>query len=499
MADDKALTPQGEDFSAWYNEVVIRAELAEHSPVRGSMVIRPWGYSLWENMQRALDDMFKATGHENAYFPLLIPLSFIAREAEHVEGFAKEMALVTHTRLIPDGEGGLKPDPASELDEPLVIRPTSETIIYDAYSRWVQSYRDLPILINQWANVMRWEMRTRLFLRTSEFLWQEGHTAHATQEEAEQEALTILGVYRTFMEEWMAMPVVTGRKTDSERFPGADHTYALEALMRDNRALQAGTSHNLGQNFSKQFDLKFQAVSGDWEFAWNTSWGVSTRLVGGLVMTHGDDNGIVLPPKLAPVQVVITPIWKTDDERALVMEKAESTANILRQDGVRVRIDARDNLSPGAKYYEWERKGVPLRIEIGPRDIAKQQLVLAKRVVGEGEKRKEFMDEAVALSAIPERLREMQAALLEAARERMSNSSYHVSEYGPFKKMVAEKGGFYYAGWCGSAECETRVKDETRATIRVLPDAEFRSDPAPQSCLVCGGSARHEAIWARAY
>jgi prolyl-tRNA synthetase len=499
MADDKAFTPRSEDFSAWYNEVVARAEMAEHSPVRGSMVIRPWGYSLWENMQRALDDMFKATGHENAYFPLLIPLSFITREAEHVEGFAKEMALVTHTRLIADGEGGLKPDPASELEEPLVIRPTSETIIYDAYSRWVQSYRDLPILINQWANVMRWEMRTRLFLRTAEFLWQEGHTAHATQEEAEAEALTILGVYRTFMEEWMAMPVITGRKSDSERFPGADHTYALEALMQDNRALQAGTSHNLGQNFAKQFDLKFQAVSGDWEFAWNTSWGVSTRLIGGLIMTHGDDNGVVMPPKLAPVQVVITPIWKTDDERALVMEKAETTANILRQDGVRVRIDARDNLSPGAKYYEWERKGVPLRVEIGPRDVAKQQLVLAKRVLGEGEKRKEFLDEAVALSAIPERLREMQAALLEAARERRSNNSYRVSEYEPFKKMVSEKGGFYYAGWCGSAECEVRVKEETKATIRVLPDAEFRSDPAPETCMVCGDGARHEAIWARAY
>jgi prolyl-tRNA synthetase len=499
MADEKALTPRSEDFSAWYNEVVLRAELAEHSPVRGSMVIRPWGYALWENMQRALDDMFKATGHENAYFPLLIPLSYIAREAEHVEGFAKEMALVTHTRLIPDGKGGLRPDPASELEEPLVIRPTSETIIYDAYSRWVQSYRDLPILINQWANVMRWEMRTRLFLRTSEFLWQEGHTAHATREEAEEEAVTILGVYRSFMEEWMAMPVITGRKTDSERFPGADHTYALEALMQDNRALQAGTSHHLGQNFARQFDLKFQAVSGEWEYAWNTSWGVSTRLVGGLVMTHGDDAGIVLPPRLAPVQVVVTPIWKNDDQRALVMEKAESTANILRAEGVRVRIDARDNLTPGAKYYEWERKGVPLRVEIGPRDVEKQQLVLAKRVVGEGESRKEFLAEAVALTAIPERLREIQRSLLEAARARQTANMFHVSEYVPFTKMVEEKGGFYFAGWCGSAECEAKVKDETKATIRVLPDAEFRSDPAPDRCLVCGGPARHEAVWARAY
>ncbi len=499
MAEDKALTPRGEDFSSWYNEVVLRAELAEHSPVRGCMVIRPWGYTLWELMQRALDDKFKATGHQNAYFPLLIPLSFIAREAAHVEGFAKEMALVTHTRLIADGEGGLMPDPSSALEEPLVIRPTSETIIYDAYSRWVQSYRDLPILLNQWANVMRWEMRTRLFLRTSEFLWQEGHTAHASPDEAEAEALTILGVYRSFMEDWMAMPVLTGRKSDSERFPGADHTYALEALMQDNRALQAGTSHNLGQNFSRQFDLKFQAVSGDWEYAWNTSWGVSTRLVGGLVMTHGDDSGIVLPPKLAPVQVVITPIWKTDEQRALVLEKAGSVANILREDHLRVHIDARDNLSPGAKYYEWERKGVPLRIEIGPRDVSKQQLVLVRRVVPEGGDRKEFLDEAVALAAIPERLREIQQALLDSARKRQQANTYHVSEYEPFTSMVKEKGGFFFAGWCGSEACETRVKDETRATIRLLPDEEFRSDPAPERCLVCGEPARHEAVWARAY
>ena len=496
---DKKLTPRGEDFSSWYNEVVLRAELAEHSPVRGSMVIRPWGYTLWENMQRALDDKFKATGHQNAYFPLLIPLSFIAREAEHVEGFAKEMALVTHTRLIADEDGGLIPDPDSKLEEPLVVRPTSETIIYDAYSRWVQSYRDLPILINQWANVMRWEMRTRLFLRTSEFLWQEGHTAHATPEEAEQEALTILGVYRSFMEDWMAMPVITGRKSESEKFPGADHTYALEALMQDNRALQAGTSHNLGQNFAKQFDLKFQAESGDWEFAWNTSWGVSTRLIGGLIMTHGDDNGLVLPPKLAPVQVVVTPIWKNDEQRALVMEKAESVANILRQDHIRVHIDARENMSPGAKFYEWERKGVPLRVEIGPRDVSQQQLVIAKRLVPEGEERKEFLDEAVALTSIGRRLDELQRALLEAARTRQQENTFRVSEYEPFRKMVEEKGGFYFAGWCGSAECEERVKQDTKATIRVLPSEEFRSERPPETCLVCGGDAVGEAVWARAY
>ncbi|MBW3554401.1 MAG: proline--tRNA ligase [Gemmatimonadetes bacterium] len=500
MGDDRKLTPRAEDFSNWYNEVVLRAELAEHSPVRGSMIIRPWGYTLWENMQRALDDKFKATGHQNAYFPLFIPLSFIAREAKHVEGFAKEMALVTHTRLIanPDGEG-LIPDPASKLEEPLVVRPTSETIIYDAYSRWVQSYRDLPILLNQWANVVRWEMRTRLFLRTSEFLWQEGHTAHATSEEAERETLTIVGVYRSFMEDWMAMPVITGQKTESERFPGADRTYALEALMQDNKALQAGTSHMLGQNFSRQFDLKFQAESGDWEYAWNTSWGVSTRLVGGLIMTHGDDSGVVMPPKLAPYQVVVTPIWKTEDQKTVVLEKAEFVASTLRGERVRVHVDQRDNMSPGAKFWDWERKGVPLRVEIGPKDVEKQQLVLARRVTAEGQDRKEFLGEVAALAAIPERLLEIQRTLLETARRRQRENTHRVTDYGEFTRMLDERGGFFFAGWCGSAECETRVKEETKATIRVLPDEEFRSETPPERCLVCEGEATHEAVWARAY
>src|SRR5690606_38331264 len=366
MADDKALTSQSEDFSAWYNEIVLRAELADHSPVRGSMVIRPWGYGIWELMQRALDDMFKETGHENAYFPLLIPLSFIEREKEHVEGFAPELAVVTQA-------GG------KELEEPYVIRPTSETIIYAMYAKWVQSYRDLPVLMNQWANVMRWELRTRLFLRTSEFLWQEGHTAHATPEEAEAETLTMLGVYRTFMEDWIAMPPLTGLKSPSETFAGAVRTYACEALMQDNKALQAGTSHFLGQNFAKQFDLKFQTEEGGEEYAWNTSWGVSTRLVGGLVMTHGDDDGLVLPPKLAPVQVVVVPILR-GDEGGLVLEKAHEVATRLKASGVRVRVDARENLSPGAKFYEWERKGVPYRVEVGPKDLEKGQLALARRL-----------------------------------------------------------------------------------------------------------------------
>ena len=498
MADDKRLTRRDEDFSSWYNEAVMRAELAEHSPVRGSMVIRPWGYTLWENMQRALDDKFKATGHQNAYFPLFIPLSYIAREAKHVEGFAKEMALVTHTRLVADGEGGLVPDPASKLEEPLVVRPTSETIIYDAYARWVQSYRDLPILINQWANVVRWEMRTRLFLRTAEFLWQEGHTAHATAEEAEQEARTILGVYRSFMEDWMAMPVITGRKSPSEKFPGADHTYTLEALMQDRRALQAGTSHMLGQNFARQFDLKFQAESGDWEFAWNTSWGVTTRLVGALVMVHGDDAGIVLPPKLAPYQVAITPIWKNDEEREAVLEKADAVAASLRDRGVRAHIDRRENMSPGAKFYEWERKGVPLRVEIGPKDVAKGQLVLARRRVPEGEARKAFVPEGEALATIPDRLDAIQTGLLETARARQRSHTHTVRDYETFKRELEETGGLFYAGWCGSEVCEARVKEETKATIRVIAGGELASHVPPGRCL-CDEPSVGEVVRARAY
>jgi prolyl-tRNA synthetase len=398
MADDKGFTTRTDDFSAWYNEVVLRAELADYSPVRGSMVIRPWGYAIWERMQRALDDMIKETGHQNAYFPLLIPLSFIEREKEHVKGFAPEVAVVTHA-------GG------KELEEPLVIRPTSETIIYAMFAKWVQSYRDLPLLINQWANVVRWEMRTRLFLRTSEFLWQEGHTAHQNEAEAEAETLTMLNVYRTFMEQWICMPVITGLKTDSERFAGAVRTYSLEALMQDNKALQAGTSHMLGQNFAKQFDLKFQTEAGGEDYAYNTSWGTTTRMIGAMVMTHGDDNGIIVPPWLAPTQVVIVPIYRSDDERALVLQKADAVAARLKQDQVRVHIDSRDTLKPGAKYYEWERKGVPMRVEIGPRDVANSKLAVVMRTEVPGIQRKEIMDEAAALSGIRQRLEDFQAAL----------------------------------------------------------------------------------------
>lgn len=501
MADDRALTTQAEDFSGWYNEIVLRAQLAEHSPVRGCMVIRPYGYRIWELMRDRLDVRFRETGHENAYFPLFIPQSFLAKEAEHVEGFAKEMAIVTHTRLAATGEEGsqaLAPDPESRLEEPLIVRPTSETIIYSTFAKWVQSYRDLPILINQWANVVRWEMRTRLFLRTTEFLWQEGHTAHATTEEAEAEARQMLGVYREFMEGWLAMPVLTGLKSPSETFPGAQHTYACEALMKDNRALQAGTSHHLGQNFSRQFDLKFAAESGQEEYAWNTSWGTSTRLIGGLVMTHGDDRGLVMPPRVAPIQVVIIPIARKEAEREQVLKKARQIADAM--PGVRTRIDDRDNLTPGAKFYEWEMKGVPFRIEVGPKDIARQQLVLARRVIIEGAERKEFLPEQEVLDTIEERLEEFQHWLLERARERREvNSHRNVDDYDRFREIIEADGGFVYTGWCGSEACEERVKEETKATIRVIPDDEFASAHEPANCIVCGAEAAHEVVWARAY
>jgi len=486
MADNKGLTPRGEDFSAWYNEVVQEAELADYSPVRGSMVIRPWGYGIWENMQKGLDGLFKETGHENAYFPLLIPQSFIEREKEHVEGFAPELAVVTQA-------GG------KELEEPLVIRPTSETIIYHMYAKWVQSYRDLPILLNQWCNVMRWELRTRLFLRTSEFLWQEGHTAHATREEAEAEALQMLQVYRTFMEDWIAMPPVTGVKTESEKFAGGVRSHATEALMQDNKALQAGTSHFLGQNFSRQFDLRFQSEAGQEEYAWNTSWGVSTRLIGGLVLTHGDDVGIVVPPRLAPQQVVVVPIWRKEEEGVAVREKADQVAARLQASGVRVKVDGRDHLTPGSKFWEWERKGVPFRIEIGPKDLAKEQVVLVRRVTFGEENRKEFLPEGEAIGEMSKRLDLFQANLLQQARDRREANSYRgIEDLEELKEIMDGTGGFVYTGWSGDPAVEQRVKEETKATIRVIPDPEFRSDTPPERC-VGGGKAGMEVVWAKAY
>jgi len=486
MAEDKGLTPRGEDFNAWYNEVVLAAELADYSPVRGSMVIRPWGYGIWERMREGLDGLFKETGHENAYFPLLIPMSFIEREKEHIDGFAPELAVVTHA-------GG------KELEEHLAIRPTSETIIYHMYAKWVQSYRDLPILLNQWANVMRWELRTRLFLRTAEFLWQEGHTAHATAEEAEEEARRMLGVYRTFMEDWMAMPPVTGLKTESEKFAGGVRSYATEALMQDNKALQAGTSHFLGQNFARQFDLKFQSEAGQEEYAWNTSWGVSTRLVGGMVLTHGDDVGIVVPPRLAPVQVVIVPIWRKEAEGVAVREKADEVAARLGELGVRTKVDARDYLSPGAKFWEWERKGVPFRVEIGPKDLAKEQLVLVRRVTREDETRKEFLPESQAIAELPGALDAFQANLLRTAKERREANSYRgVADLDQLKEIMDGPGGFVYTGWSGDPKVEDRVKELTKATARVIPDPEFQSETPPSRC-VGGGASKMEVVWSKAY
>ena len=489
MSDEKKLTPRADDFSAWYNETVLKAELADYSPVRGCMVIRPNGYGIWERMQRALDDMFKATGHRNAYFPLFIPQSFLSREAEHVEGFAPELAVVT--------VGGGK-----KLEEPLVVRPTSETIIYEMYAKWVQSYRDLPILINQWANVVRWEMRTRLFLRTLEFLWQEGHTAHATHDEAEEETRKMLGVYRTFMEQWIAMPVVTGQKTQSEKFAGALRTYSCEAMMQDNKALQAATSHNLGQNFAKAFNLKFQAENGGTEFAWNTSWGASTRMIGGLVMTHGDDIGVRIPPRLAPTEIVIVPIYRTDDERARVLEKARSVRDTLgswerpEHQRRRIHIDEREGMKPGAKYFDWELRGVPLRMELGPKDLEKNQCVLVRRDTRE--KLPVPLDQLEAESA--RLLERMQADMLQAARERRDRNSVRGGiTYDRFRELMEGQGAFVYAGLCGSADCEAKVKEETKATVRVMPDEEFRSPEAPATCLRCGGPSVAEALWARAY
>jgi prolyl-tRNA synthetase len=486
-ADDKKLPTRAADFSAWYNELVLRAELADYSPVRGCMVIRPNGYGIWELMQRALDDMFRETGHRNAYFPLLIPQSLMQKEAEHVEGFAPETAVVTH--------GGGK-----ELEEPLVIRPTSETIIYAMFAKWVQSYRDLPILINQWANIVRWELRTRLFLRTLEFLWQEGHTAHATHDEAETETRQILGLYRRMMEDWVAMPVVTGQKSQSEKFAGALRTYSCEAMMQDNKALQAGTSHNLGQNFARAFGVTYQSETGSTEFAWNTSWGVSTRLIGGMIMTHGDDSGLQVPPRVAPIELVIVPIAKTEAERSRVLEAAQNLRAALSGPGieapVRTHIDAREHMTPGAKYFEWEMQGVPLRMELGPRDLDKSQCVLVRR--DSREKR------PTPLGAVAEAVRgllgQIQRDLFDRARERReAHSIRRPITYQEFREIMDGDGAFVYAGWCGGAACEATIKEETKATIRVLPDPEFRSPEAPTHCLLCGATATTEALWARAY
>ena len=481
MGKNKQLTSRSEDFSAWYNEIIFRAELADHSPVKGSMVIRPWGYAIWENMQRALDDMFKQTGHQNVYLPLLIPMSFIEKEKDHVEGFKPELVVVTHA-------GG------KELEEALVVRPTSETVVMSMMGKWIQSYRDLPMKLNQWANVMRWELRTRLFLRTSEFLWQEGHTMHANSEEAEEHTQTMLGVYRCFMEDWMAMPPVTGLKSESEKFAGAIKSYSCEAMMQDNKALQAGTSHFLGQNFSRQFDVRFQSAKGKEEYGWNTSWGVSTRLIGGLIMTHGDDIVLILPPKIAPTQVIVIPV--KDMENGSVLEKANSICSELKSQGIRAEVDDRDFINPGSKFYEWERKGVPIRLEIGPRDLESSQVVLVQRIGG----KKEIIPQAEAVATMPSRLEQFQDLLLEMAMTRREDNSHRgVTEIGEIKEIMEQSGGFVYTGWSGDPEVEQNIKKLTGASLRCLPSEEFQSAKIPTDCIGGKEKSEMEVVWAKAY
>ena len=475
----EGIAKQSEDYSRWYTDVVLKAELADYSPVKGSMVIRPYGYGLWENMRDKLDQRFKETGHVNAYFPMLIPESFMHKEAEHVEGFSPELAVVTH--------GGGK-----KLEEPLVLRPTSETIIWDMYRKWIQSHRDLPILINQWANVIRWEMRTRLFLRTTEFLWQEGHTAHATAEEAEEETRRMLDVYVDFAETEMAVPVIKGIKTEREKFAGAVRTYCIESLMGDKKALQAGTSHNLGQNFAKAFDVTYQSETGQREFVWATSWGVSTRLVGALVMAHGDDDGIIMPPRLAPIQTVIVPIYKKDDERTATVAEAHRVGKILKDAGIRAHVDDRDNFKPGWKYAEWELKGVPLRLEIGPKDLEKKSVFSARRDIRE---KMGFPVDGI-VDAVNDRLETIQKALFDKAVQFRADNTHRVEDWNQFKDVLENKGGFLYAHWDGSTETEEAIQEETKATIRAIPlDDDFEDGV----CVFSGKPSKRRVLFAKAY
>ena len=478
MAD--AITPRSEDYAQWYTDVIQRAELADYTPVRGCMVIRPYGFGLWENIQSQLDRRFKETGHENAYFPLFIPQSFITKEAEHVEGFAPELAVVTH--------GG-----GSKLEEPLVVRPTSETIIGHLYSKWINSYRDLPVLINQWCNVVRWEMRTRMFLRTLEFLWQEGHTAHATYEEAEAEAQQMLRVYADFAENEAAIPVIMGRKSDSEKFPGADVSYTIEAMMGDRKALQSGTSHNLGQNFAKAFDIKYLDQNNEHQFCWTTSWGVSTRILGATIMAHGDDQGLRLPPNIAPVQAVIVPIYKSDEQLTEVMEAANRLKSSLAESEIRVHLDERDQTA-GWKFNEWEMRGVPIRIEIGPKDIEKNQVVIARRDIP-GRDGKSFISQDGLADVVANLLKEIQSNLYNQALEFQRANTSEPGDYEEFKSAV--EAGFAYVYWCGSGECEAKIKEETKATNRCIPLDQ--SGTTSGKCIYCGNDSNERAIFARAY
>ena len=489
----KDLTKVEENYSKWYNDLVVKAGLAENSAVRGCMVIKPYGYAIWEKMQRVLDDMFKQTGHENAYFPLFIPKSFFSREAHHVEGFAKECAVVTHYRLKNDPDGkGVVVDPAAKLEEELIVRPTSETIIWNTYKNWITSYRDLPILCNQWANVVRWEMRTRLFLRTAEFLWQEGHTAHATREEAEAEAMKMINVYKSFAEGWMALPVIVGHKSPNERFAGAEDTLTIEALMQDGKALQSGTSHFLGQNFAKAFDVTYTTREGKQEYVWATSWGVSTRLMGALIMAHSDNNGLVLPPKLAPIQVAMVPIYKGAEQLATMTEKMEAIAADLRARGISVKVDTRDNVRSGFKFAEYELKGVPVRLALGPRDLENGTIELARRDT--------LTKETVPQQGLTERIAalmdEIQQNIFRKALDFRASMITRVDTWDEFIETLNEKGGFISAHWDGTVETEVAIKEATKATIRCIPlDAEEEEG----RCIFSGKPAHRRVLFARSY
>jgi len=489
----KKLTKRSEDYSKWYNELVVKADLAENSGVRGMMVIKPYGYAIWEKMQAEIDKMFKETGHENAYFPLLIPKSYFSKEADHVDGFAKECAVVTHYRLKTSEDGhGLVVDENAKLEEELIIRPTSETIIWDSYRKWIQSYRDLPLLINQWANVLRWEMRTRLFLRTSEFLWQEGHTAHETKNEAIEEAEKMQGVYADFAENFMAMPVIRGIKTESERFAGAIETYSIEALMQDGKALQAGTSHFLGQNFAKAFDVKFTTKEGKQEYVWATSWGVSTRLMGALVMTHSDDKGLVIPPKLAPIQLVIVPIYKTVDQLDTINIKVEEMIVDLKAKGISVKYDNRTTYKPGWKFAEYELKGVPLRIGIGPRDIENNTIELVRRDT----LTKEIVNQEDLIETVLNLLIEIQDNLFSKALDFRNNLITEVNNFDEFKETLESKGGFISAHWDGTSETEEEIKNKTKATIRCIPSNVKEKEGR---CIISGKKSLRRVLFAKAY
>lgn len=488
----KELTTREDNYSQWYNDLVTKADLAENSAVRGCMVIKPYGYGIWERMQQALDKMFKDTGHENAYFPLFIPKSFFSKEASHVEGFAKECAVVTHYRLKNDPDGkGIVVDEAAKLEEELIVRPTSETIIWDTYRDWIQSYRDLPLLINQWANVVRWEMRTRLFLRTAEFLWQEGHTAHATKDEAIAEAEQMLRVYAEFAEEWMAVPVLRGVKSPNERFAGAVETYCIEALMQDGKALQAGTSHFLGQNFAKAFDVKFLNKENKQDYVWATSWGVSTRLMGALIMSHSDDNGLVLPPKLAPVQVVIVPIYRNEEQYAQISDKAHEIKKALEEKGIRVKFDGRTTHKPGFKFAEWELKGVPLRLALGPRDLENNTIEVARRDTLE----KEMLHLQNLEQKVANLLEQIQKNLFQKALDFRDENTFKVDNWSDFKERI-EKGGFVLAHWDGTAETEQKIKEETKATIRLIP---IEGKKEPGKCIFSGQPSDQRVYFAKAY